>query len=360
MKKTFPRIYVCHTFYHVYISILKEFNLPKEEQGKADLVLSSLSTNFSALSERIAKTGIFKAVYRFDEKRETAFPELAKYKVNRGAVRNMFSRIILTSKLSKYQEPYVPVDFRLYEDIYVFCDLDPIGVYLAKHRIPFHGVEDGFNSVANIPAVLLDNSKNFKLKRFFSEVLNLIYLQNGFNKYCTSMEVNDIASIKYECKKFVEVPRSELAKAIEKPENKQLLLSAFVDDVNELETQLELLKSTSHSVLILTEPLCTYDVRTRIFTDLTDKYAKEGTVFIKPHPRDELDYRTVIPGSNVFSRQIPMEIFNIIPGFHFDKVVGVFTPLTEIKFAEEKESLGVAFMDNYEDPEKHKVYVGVC
>ena len=28
------RIYVCHTFYHVYVACLKELNLPKEERGK--------------------------------------------------------------------------------------------------------------------------------------------------------------------------------------------------------------------------------------------------------------------------------------------------------------------------------------
>lgn len=359
MKKTLPRIYLCHTFYHVYITILKEFNLPKEEQGQADLILSSLSTNFSALKERIEKTGIFRKVFSFDEQRETSFPELAKYKIDRGSVKNMISRIQFTRKFAKFQEPYVPVDFSVYKDIYVYCDIDPIGIYLSQHHIYFHGVEDGYNAIADIPEVILDNPKNFKLKVFFSEVLNLIYLQNGFNKYCTSMEVNDISLMKYECRKLVEVPRAGLVKIIEKPEYKQLLLAAFVDDVAELETQMELLKSSPRSILLLTEHLCSEEVRTRIFTDLSDKYSKEGTVFIKPHPRDEMDYRKAIPGCNVFSRQIPMEIFNIIPDFHFDKVVGVFTPLTEITFADEKESLGAAFMDKYEAPEMHERFVGV-
>lgn len=359
MKKSLSRIYVCHTFYHVYISILKEFNLPKEEQGNADLILSSLCTDFSALNERVEKTGIFRKVYEFDEQRETTFPELAKYKVDRGSLKNMFSRIIFTKKFAKYQEAYVPVDFKQYKDIYVFCDIDPIGIYLAQHHIRFHGVEDGYNSVADIPAVILDNSKNFKLKLFFSEVLNLIYLQNGFNKYCTSMEVNNISQVKYHCKKLVEVPRAELVKVIENPEYQRKLLTAFVDDVNELEAQMELMKNSERTILLLTEHLCDEDTRVRIFTDLSAQYGKEGTVFIKPHPRDLVDYRATIPGSNVFSRQIPMEIFNILPGFHFDKIVGVFTPLTEVKFADEKVSLGAAFMDKYEDPSMHERFVGV-
>ena len=43
------RIYVCHTFYHVYVSILKEFALSPENPGGATMVLSKMSTDFSGL-----------------------------------------------------------------------------------------------------------------------------------------------------------------------------------------------------------------------------------------------------------------------------------------------------------------------
>ena len=73
-KKTKSRIYVCHTFYHVYVSILKEMKLVREtkpsQYHKADIALSSISTNFENLGERLAKTGIFHKVIALDEKRE--------------------------------------------------------------------------------------------------------------------------------------------------------------------------------------------------------------------------------------------------------------------------------------------------
>ena len=42
MKKRKPkeRIYVCHTYYHVYVACLKELTLPRAMRGKADLVLT--------------------------------------------------------------------------------------------------------------------------------------------------------------------------------------------------------------------------------------------------------------------------------------------------------------------------------
>lgn len=81
-KKTKSRLYVCHTFYHVYVAILKEMKLAREAAGdnykKADIALSSISTNFENLGDRLAKTGIFDTVTALDEKREDFFPELAK------------------------------------------------------------------------------------------------------------------------------------------------------------------------------------------------------------------------------------------------------------------------------------------
>ena len=47
------RVYVCHTYYHVYVTFLKELNLPENQRGKADLVLSKMSTNFEKLKERV-------------------------------------------------------------------------------------------------------------------------------------------------------------------------------------------------------------------------------------------------------------------------------------------------------------------
>ena len=40
------RIYVCHTYYHVYVACLKELNLEREKRGNATLVMSTMSNDF--------------------------------------------------------------------------------------------------------------------------------------------------------------------------------------------------------------------------------------------------------------------------------------------------------------------------
>ena len=74
------RVYVCHTYYHVYVTLLKEFALPKQEQGKATLILSKMSSDFADLKERLIEQSLFEAVVDFDEKPFWEFDELKKYK----------------------------------------------------------------------------------------------------------------------------------------------------------------------------------------------------------------------------------------------------------------------------------------
>ena len=143
------RVYVCHTYYHAYIAALKELNLEKEKRGQATLVLSTMSNDFGNLIERAKKSGLFEEVYMFEEKEDVFFPELQKYHTDKGnIVLNMLNRIIYTKKLGKRQEPYVPVDFKQYRDIYVFCDSDPIGYYLSYKKIYYHAVEDGLDCIS--------------------------------------------------------------------------------------------------------------------------------------------------------------------------------------------------------------------
>lgn len=353
-KKPNTRIYICHTYYHAYVSFLKELALPKEQQGTAHIMLSKMSNNFETLGERILKTGLFSKVYEFDEKREDFFPELLKYKKDHGnIVLNMVSRIIFCKKFSKAQEPFVPVDLKSYEDVYVYCDCDPIGYYLSGHKIYYHSVEDGLDTLKPFVPAVYDNRGALKLKLFMSDKLNLIFIRDGFNKYCLDMEVNDISVISYPCKKYKEVPRRDLFNRLTR-EDKDILLKAFVDNLDDLKARIQTLDKSKDNILILTDPLCDLATRKRIFTDLYEEYSKEGNVFFKPHPRDELDYEKEFPDVPQFKKTVPMEILNFFDDAHFKKVVGVFTNMGGINFADEKISLGADFMDKYENPEIHR------
>ena len=354
------RIYVCHTYYHAYVAFLKELHLRREKgqaAGEASLVLSSMSNDFEQFGERVKATGLFADVIFFDEKREDYFPELASFRQDKGnIVFNMWQRIRFTRRYAKLEEPFIPVDFREFRDIYVFCDSDPIGYYLNRNKIRYHAMEDGLNCLVHFDAARYDNRGHFGLKAFLSKKLNLIFVQNGYGKYCLDMEVNSISAITMPCPYYKEVPRQPLVDALTR-EDKDMILRAFVRDMDELVRRIEECGETGSQkqakILILTDPLCTLDVREQIFKDIAAEYEKQGRIFIKPHPRDELDYRKIFPDYPVFDATVPMEMLNFFEGLHFELVVTVFTDLKGIQFADKLVRLSHEFMDKYEDPEKH-------
>lgn len=352
------RIYVCHTYYHAYVSFLKELKFRADakasgkDPGDATLILSKMSNDFETFGDRALSTGIFKEVLPFDEKRETFFPELEKYGKYTNFLANTIRRIQRTSHFAKCLEPFVPVDFKKYKDIYVYCDEDPIGTYLTKHKIRYHAMEDGLNSIANIDHARFANRTHFGLKVFLSKKLNLIFVQNGYAKYCLDCEVNDISAIKFPCPYYVEVPRKTLTDRLTE-EDKQVLLKAFIRDIDSLKAQIAAM-GNDDKILVLTDPLCTLDVRKTIFSDIIKMYEPEGRVFLKPHPRDVLDYRKEFPDYPQFDATVPMELLNFFPGLHFKKAIGVLTEMKAITFADEAVRLGPDFMDKYEEPSIHR------
>ncbi len=373
------RIYVCHTYYHVYVTFLKELKLRAEQSGNeqtrrsaqgigtakstetaaqwrpgATLVLSKLSNNFESLKERVESTGLFEEVVEFDEKRDDFFPQLAKWRKDTGSfVKNLWNRIWFTKEYARLQAAYVPVDFKAYQDIYVYCDSDPIGYYLNQNKIYYHAIEDGLNCLKNYDAARYDNRGHFGLKAFFSLRFNLIFIQNGYGKYCLDMEVNDISLLKYPFRKYIEQPRQELADRLT-VWDKDLILQAFIRDKEKLQRQIEESGRVGDKILILTDPLCSLDIRERIFRDIIEMYEPEGTIFLKPHPRDVLNYRTLFSEYPQFDATVPMEMLNFFPGLRFKKVVAVLTEIKAIKFADELVRLGEDFMDKYEDPLIHR------
>lgn len=347
------RIYICHTYYHVYVACLKELTLPRAMQGNASIILSTMSNDFGDLKSRISESGLFEEVYMFEEKEEHNFPELLKYHEDRGnLVLNMFSRMKYTKLYGRLQEPYVPVDLKKYRDIYVFCDSDPIGYYLNYKKIRYHALEDGLDCICYYDTARYDNRGHFKLKAFLAS-LNLIFIQNGYSKYCIDMEVNNTSILKYPCPKYIEQPREVLVRRLTQ-KDKNRILRIFMEDLDGLLEQLSNGVHHEKKVLVLTEPLCELPVREKIFRDIIAEYGQDAQVILKPHPRDVLDYRELFPEHIVLDGKFPMEILNFVEGLEFDRVVSVYTVPDSIHFAKEKTFLGDDFMDKYEAPDKHR------
>ncbi len=348
------RIYICHTYYHAYVACLKESRLMKQEgYERADLMLSTMSNDFGNLSDRAQNSRFFEHAFRYEEKNAETFEQLVPYHTDYGNIaKNMISRFHYTKLLGKLEEPYIPVDLKEYEDIYVFCDSDPVGYYLNYKKIPYHALEDGLDCIRYYDTARFDNRGHFKLKCFLS-ACNLIFIQNGFAKYCLDMEVNDISVLPYPCKKYIEQNREELVRELTE-QDKSAILHIFMEDIDELENQMHKAGPDQKKIMILTEPLCDLVTREKIFRDIILEYGKGKTCILKPHPRDLLDYESKFKDTIVIKGKFPMEVLNFIKDIEVEQLITVFTVPASIHFAKETIFLGEDFMDRYEEPELHR------
>jgi hypothetical protein len=327
----------------------------KDKYKKADIVLSNLSTDFEKLGERLEKVGIFNEVIPLEEKYDTAYPELAKYRENySNIVKHMVNRIIFTKRFAKCLKPNMdPIGFENYEDVYVYCDSDPIGYYLNYKHIYYHAVEDGLDTLKNSDDAYLSNYGHFKLKAWFSRH-NLIFIMNGWGKYCLDMEVNDISVVPGECPRLKEVPRKPLELALT-TDQKEQMLKIFIEDYDSLKAQFETSDEKVEFAMYLSEGYPNEEeLRKQICLDIIEQYCEGYKVIIKPHPMDKIDYASLCPDAIVLRGRFPVEVLNFFEGLHIKKAVAVVsTAMANMDFVEEKLNLGVSFWDKYEDADKH-------
>ncbi len=347
------RVYVCHTYYHLYIALVRELLQGEDHYGEADLVLSTMSNDFGKVDERIRREGIFHQVYFFHEKWHADDPELMKYKEDRGnVIRNFAQRIRYTKELGRQQEADVPVDFASYGEVNVFCDSDPIGYYLNYKKIKYHALEDGLNTGRLNNQARNANKGMFPLKVLMAK-LGLIFIECGYSRYCIDYIVNDISMNSDPPSNIVEWRCNDHFDMLTEKDHRRLV-NIFLEHAEEVCRQLSTREGDLPFAMILTEPLCDLETRERLFRDLVEEYGRNYRVILKPHPRDELDYAEKFPDTIVIKERFPMEVFNDIPGFELAKLVSVITQIENIRFAREKDYLGMDFLDRYEDPAVHR------
>ena len=347
------RVYICHTFYHAYVAIMKELNLGKEHYKEATLILSTMSNDFGTMKDRVEKTGVFKDTFFFEEKEDVTSQEVMAYHKDKGnIILNLIQRIKYTKLLGRLQEEHIPVDLADYDDIYVFCDSDPIGYYLNYRKLRYHALEDGLNSGKLDNQAMLSNQGAWPLKKLMAK-LGLIFIESGYSRYCIDYEVNDISANYMPPGNIIECSFESMWNKLSSDDH-DLLAYIFIEDLNELKNDISGLDSSKPVAMILTEPLCEDDVRIRLFGDIIDEYKSEYNIIVKPHPRDHVDYKGQFGGIVVLKGRFPMEVINDIEGLKVDKLISVITQIDNVRFAREKVYLGLDFLDKYEEPSVHR------
>lgn len=345
MKLKLNRIYICHTYYHVYVSLLKELNNSDNKSYKVDIVLSKVSTNFKNLKDKLINSGIFNNVFEMNEKNpiELLGEEIDSY-LSDNLVVKLVNNIKYAKTIAKRLSKYVNIDFSNYDEIFVYCDSDPIGYYLNYKKIKYCAVEDGLDS---LKYSYQSKQRFFGVKKVLAS-LGLIFMPNGFSKYAVAVEVNDKTKGFTPKKKTVELSRKTLVDNL-KDRDKKLIYDIFMGEYKIRSNK----TINDKTVLLIVQAfypgiLDSIDKQVRLYRDLINEYCKGFIVYIKPHPLDRFEYDRYFNDCIILEKYFPLEALNFSDSLHFNRALTVCsTSIDAINFVDEKIIVGMDFLEKY-------------
>lgn len=154
---------------------------------------------------------------------------------------------------------------------------------------------------------MLKNPVKLAIKKLF----HYGYLYCGRSPYTLSIEVNDSQSLKISTKKVVVVPRRSLFENISE---KQL---EIINQIFDFKTMVFSKIEHVNRVLILTQPFYedgvieTEEKQVALYKKIIDQFGGVNKIiYVKPHPRDAINYKDNFPEIIFLEKNIPMEVLD--------------------------------------------------
>ena len=317
-----PYLAICHTPYQVLVETLRAF----EADGCPDLILSNSVPDAEALAQRLSASGVFGSVCVFDEKGCGSAKQT-------GFWRTLLLQKLLGLRLVEKQAGF-SIPKNQYKTIYIHNDWSILGQYLQDKGLSYVLCEDTMASTCKPEGHSLITEQRAAPHFKLMQKLGAGYLYWGDWKGVAGIETEDRAKCTVETQKplIEDSKRARFARITE--EQKQLILKIFLTD--------PLPDNAENATLFLprdfvADGLLSEEEQTAIFAAVAKHFCTSGPLFVKTHPRDPFDYRTLFPDAVILQRTMPSEILNFCLPFRFARAVTVeSTVLLGFEAADEK------------------------
>lgn len=331
------KLYVCYSYYHVYVTLIKALKTLEEDQ--IDIIITDQIPNCEKLLNRLSKSIIFRNVRLVND-------------INRGkkefSNRSLIHKIrFLFSYKNRLNEMYKDINILKYDEINIYFDRQHLSQYIIINHNNINLLEDSRYS----PAAFKFN-KSFYRKLL--EILNLIPCTGGSPDNIQQIECSDINMLPNSLRKKFKM--SEIY-TLEKELNHndiEKMLSVF----NFKDIQLE-----KKSCLILTQPLyqdnliSSEEKQKKIYNKVIEEYCIEfDQIYIKPHPRDEIkySYNDLQKKIIILDKNIPFEIYKYFK-IDFEKYITLFS--TSIRGLKKEKVLEIGYQIDEELEKKYTQYI---
>lgn len=332
MKEDNINLYICHTYYHVLISIIKQL----KSDTKSDIILSAnvmdnFLTNNSILVKKLIESKIFNDVIIFD------YSKIEKKYVKHFLYIN---RIWLGNKIIRRKE----YDFKKYKRIYIFNDRTLVGYLINKEKIFYNLLEDGTDCFKSSHKTFFNN-KDFNIKKYIKKKLKIYEVAES--PMIASIEVNHKKDLFINNHNIIEQSKEKLISCLNSQE-KEKILKIFIDNLQEIIVPIG-------SSLILTQPLYEDNLlkneeeKVNLYKKIIKKYTSGEKIVLKTHPRETTDYFKYFKEEKnivIIEEKFPIEVLNFLD-IKFKRVISVAsTAINLIKNADEWIEIGYDKMES--------------
>ena len=312
--------YICETSYHVLISILK---ILQTDNLKCEIILIDNMKDIDRIYDNLVSKRLFEKVYRVPKVEIPYFKrDIFKYRKMRKFLESKYNDEILKGR-----------------NIYIYNDWSSIGYYLYLKGIRYYLLEDGLDCYKRGGMIEQYYKKLekpvYKIRRFFKYGVFCM----GDSPYMYSLEVNNKNGLCINNKKIIEMSRKELYLSLN-VNKQQMLLDIFLDKDHEITG----LNENQEASILLTQPLYfdhivkSEEIQIALYKKLIKEYGI-GQIWIKPHPRDEIDYSKVFSECHavLLPQGVPVELFEFLPDFRCKRLITAYsTAANGIDFCEDK------------------------
>ncbi len=292
-------LYICSTFYHVLITVLKSIHTNKENA----IAITGYIPEYDSLIAKLRKSDLFGDVIFLEQFSPQNDYEKEKWgKINVKKIEDKYSKL-----------------FYEYNEIYLFMDDICYARYLKTKHIYYNIIEDGFDcfkktKMANSRFLYMVQDRKIGLNK---KIYYLFHPYDYYNidyylkcKYVKTLEVNENIDliINGKDKRVIEEKREQLFRLLD-DDCKNVVIDIFLND--------ERIFKSDRIALVLT--YCFYtdgkidseEKQVELYKRVCDYYRNKGLIpVIKPHPRDSVDYSCL--NCQLLSKNFPAELIEYL------------------------------------------------
>jgi hypothetical protein len=252
-------------------------------------------------------------------------------------------RILKVIYIDKYYKKYCSVlekydDLLSESNIYIYHDNPITSKYLLNKFDEFYLIEDG---LANY------SQENTGLRVYFKKMFG-IHPDFGRNPKIKKIYVKEPKKLPTEIrKKGCKFNINDFIQEMSY-KNKKKIFKIFIDEIE--------IKEKKNNILIITQPLSEDNFtsereKINIYSKIIETYGEGCSIYIKPHPRELTDYRSLkFNNITILNRTFPLEILNFLDENLFDTTVTLFSSaINNINFSTNKVFLGKKFINDFLD-----------